>query len=94
MNHDSLDQTAKIEQLEKKLATAEKRLGEVQTFVFGLRCAAARKVKRAMWVREKDRSGLRYAVWGEKKEDLGAHVLIKVSLIPNVSVLLAGFVGC
>jgi hypothetical protein len=67
-----------IVSLKYRLALAEERLEQAQSFVFDLRCLAARKEGRGLWIREGDRSGMRAAVWIEE-ERLGPFSLIKVS---------------
>jgi hypothetical protein len=78
MSTPSTSQVLEITQLRQQLATAEKRLDRAQSFVFELRCLVASKDGKGIWMREKDRSGLKAAIW-EDKSDLGAWVLIKVS---------------
>jgi hypothetical protein len=67
-----------IAHLKQQLATAEERLERAQSFVFDLRCLAARKEGRGIWIRERDSSGMRAGIWDEK-EGLGSWILIKVS---------------
>lgn len=71
-----LDQIAK---LKHQLATTGEQLERAQSFVFDLRCAVARRNGKGLWVREKDKSGMRSAIWGEK-DGLGASAWIRVSL--------------
>lgn len=73
-NQDAME----IARLRKQLEEAEERLELAQSLVFNLRCTAARKEGRGLWMRDNDKSGLREAVWKEK-QDLGAWVLLKVS---------------
>jgi hypothetical protein len=47
--------------LKHQLAVAETRLERAESFVFDLRCLAAKKSGRALWMREGDGSGLRGA---------------------------------
>lgn len=65
-------------ELQRQLATANERLERAQSVIFALHCSVARKDERGLWMREKDRSGLRAAVW-EETEDLGDWQYIKVS---------------
>lgn len=66
-----------IDDLKRQLAIAAKRLEQAQSFIFDLRCLAAKREERGLWVRERDRSGINAAVWGEN-EGLGSWVSIKV----------------
>jgi hypothetical protein len=56
-----------IAHLEQQLATAEERLEKAQSFVFDLRCLAARKEGRGIWMRERDSSGMRTGIWTRRK---------------------------
>lgn len=71
-------QNERIVGLERELALTREQLEQAQSFVFGARCAAARKAGRGLWVKEMDMSGMRAGVWGET-EGLGEWMLIKVS---------------
>lgn len=78
MNDATSSPADEIATLKFRLATAENRLERAQSFVFDLRCLGARKDGRGLWVRERDRSGMRAGAWGET-EGLGPWNLIKVS---------------
>jgi hypothetical protein len=82
-----------IAHLKHLLAIAEERLERAQSFVFDLRCLAARKEGKGIWMRERDSSGMKAGIWDEK-EALGSWILIKVSstlnpLLSAVSPLIA-----
>jgi hypothetical protein len=66
-----------IVSLKAELALARSRLERADSFVFDLRCLAAKKRGRVLWVRERDKSGLREA-YGET-DGLGDWTLLAVS---------------
>jgi hypothetical protein len=65
-----------IASLKHQLALAQNRLDRAESFVFDLRCRAAKKVGKALWMREGDGSGLREA-YGDM-EDLGDWTMLAV----------------
>jgi hypothetical protein len=68
-----------IVHLKRQLVIAEERLERAQRLFLHLRCLAARKGQRGFWMRDRDQSGLRSTLWGEK-DGLGSWILVKVNL--------------